>query len=46
MIYHTLKLMQEARVELHHAGQTLSYDEQYAALEAARDHNSSTEYEF
>ena len=38
--------MQEAKVELHHAGQTLSYDEQYAALEVARDHNSSTEYEF
>lgn len=46
LIYRTLKLMQEAKVELHHAGQTLSYDEQYAALEAARDHNSSTEYEF
>lgn len=46
LIYSTLKLMQEAKVELHHAGQTLSYDEQYAALEAARDHNSSTEYEF
>lgn len=45
-IYSTLKLMQEAKVELHGAGQTLSYDEQYAALEAARDHNSSTEYEF
>lgn len=46
LIYRTLKLMQEAKVELHHAGQTLSYDEQYAALEAARDHNSATEYEF
>lgn len=46
LIYRTLKLMQEAKVELHHAGQTLSYDEQYAALETARDHNSSTEYEF
>lgn len=46
LIYRTLKLMQEAKVELHHAGQTLSYDEQYAALEVARDHNSSTEYEF
>lgn len=46
LIYRTLKLMQEAKVELHHAGQTLSYDEQYAALGAARDHNSSTEYEF
>ena len=43
-IYHTLKLMQEARVEVHHEGQVLSYDEQYRRLEAARDHNSSTEY--
>lgn len=46
LIYRTLKLMQEAKVETHHAGQSLGYDEQYAALEAARDHNSSTEYEF
>ena len=46
LIYHTLKLMQKAKVELHSAGQTLCYDEQYMALEAARDHNSSTEYEF
>lgn len=46
LIYRTLRLMQEAKVELHRAGQTLSYDEQYAALEADRDHNSSTEYEF
>jgi hypothetical protein len=45
-IYRTLRLMQEAVVEVHVAGQTLSYDEQYQALEAARDHNSSTEYEF
>ena len=45
-IYATLKLMQDANIEVHQAGQTLSYDEQYAALEAARDHNSSTEYEF
>lgn len=46
LIYRTLKLMQEAKVETHHAGQSLGYDEQYAALEVARDHNSSTEYEF
>ena len=45
-IYATLKLMQEAVVEVRQAGQTLSYDDQYAALEAARDHNSSTEYQF
>ncbi len=45
-IYHTLKLMQEAIIEVHRAGQTLGYDEQYKALEAARDHNSSTEYKF
>lgn len=45
-IYNTLKLMQDASIEVHRAGQILSYDEQYQALEAARDHNSSTEYEF
>lgn len=45
-IYATLKLMQVARIEVRRAGQTLSYDEHYEALEAARDHNSSTEYEF
>ena len=38
--------MQDASIEVHRAGQILSYDEQYQALEAARDHNSSTEYEF
>ena len=46
LIYHTLQIMRQARVEVHKAGQTLSYEEQYSALEAARDHNSSTEYEF
>ncbi len=45
-IYATLQLMRQANIEVHQAGQTLSYDEQYAALEAARDHNSSTECEF
>lgn len=45
-IYGTLKLMQQSTIEIHHAGQTLSYDEQYEALEAARDHNSSTERDF
>lgn len=45
-IYNTLQLMKAAKPEVHHAGQTMSYDEQYQALEAARDHNSSTEYEF
>ena len=45
-IYHTLKLMQQAHVEIHHEGQVLSYEEQYRSLEAARDHNSSTEYKF
>lgn len=45
-IYKTLKLMQEVTPETHVAGQTMGYDEQYVALEAARDHNSSTEYEF
>ena len=39
--------MQLSQVEVHRAGQQqLSYDEQYRALEAARDHNSSTEYKF
>lgn len=45
-IYHTLKLMADAAIEIHRPGQVWSYDEQYKALEAARDHNSSTEYEF
>ncbi len=45
-IYGTLKMMQQANIEVHRAGQTLGYDEQYEALEAARDHNSRTEYEF
>ncbi len=45
-IYGTLKILQQANIEVHQAGQTLGYDEQYEALEAARDHNSSTEYEF
>ena len=46
LIYGTLKLMQEATVEIRQRGQTLTYDEQYRLLEEARDHNSSTEYEF
>lgn len=45
-IYHTLRMMWEANIEIRVAGQTESYDEQYASLERARDHNSSTEYEF
>ena len=46
-IYNTLKIMQLSQVEVHRAGlQQLSYDEQYRTLEAARDHNSSTEYKF
>jgi very-short-patch-repair endonuclease len=46
-IYNTLKIMRLSQVEVHRAGQQqLSYDEQYRALEAARDHNSSTEYKF
>ena len=45
-IYRTLKLMQEASVEIRQVGQTLSYEQLYAKLEAERDHNSSTEYEF
>lgn len=45
-IYGTLSLMKEAGIETRAAGQTLSYEEQYKMLEALRDHNSSTEYEF
>lgn len=45
-IYKPLKMMQLATVELHKEGQTMSYDQLYEHLEAARDHNSSTEYEF
>ncbi len=45
-IYGALQIMREAKVEVRSAGQTLSYDELYAELEAERDHNSSTEYEF
>ena len=45
-IYNTLKLMRNATIEVRHAGQVWSYKEQYQALEAHRDQNSSTEYEF
>lgn len=45
-IYDTLQLMKTVTPETHFAGQPLGYDEQYQALEAARDHNSSTEKEF
>ena len=45
-IYRSLQLLKEAFVEVRRAGQTLSYDEQYRSLEAARDHNSSTEEKF
>ena len=45
-IYNALRIMMEAKVEVRSAGQTLSYDELYERLEAERDHNSSTEYEF
>lgn len=45
-IYTPLQQLKQAQGKIHLAKQTLSYDEQYAALEAARDHNSSTEYKF
>ena len=46
-IYSALKIMASANVEVHSKGHlNLSYDEQYRELENARDHNSSTEYEF
>lgn len=45
-IYYALHSMKSASIERHSAGVLISYDEQYRLLEAARDHNSSTEYEF
>ena len=45
-IYNTLKLLQNVTPETHAAGQNMGYDEQYQHLEATRDQNSSTEYEF
>jgi superfamily II DNA/RNA helicase len=45
-IYTTLRMMMDAKIEVREAGQSLSYDRQYEELEATRDHNSSTEYEF
>lgn len=45
-IYNTLKTLENVIPETHVAGQTIGYDDQYQALEEARDHNSSTEYEF
>lgn len=45
-IYNTLCIMADADIEVRNAGQHQSYDKQYEELEAARDHNSSTEYEF
>ena len=46
LIYSALKIMEEASVEIRQPGQTIGYDEQYRILEAERDHNSSTEYQF
>lgn len=45
-IYNALCIMMDADIEVRNAGQLLSYDKQYEELEAARDQNSSTEYEF
>lgn len=45
-IYSALCIMKDAVIEVRLAGQKTSYDKQYEDLEAARDHNSSTEYEF
>lgn len=45
-IYNTLSIMMNADIEVRNAGQLQSYDKQYEELEATRDHNSSTEYEF
>lgn len=45
-IYDTLCIMMNADIEMRSAGQHQNYDNQYKALEEARDHNSSTEYKF
>lgn len=45
-IYKALKLMENVTSEIHPSGQLRGYDELYEHLEATRDHNSSTEYEF
>lgn len=45
-IYDTLWIMREADIEVRLAGQQRNYDQQYEDLERARDHNSSTEYQF
>lgn len=45
-IYNALTIMRTANVEVRQAGQFETYDQQYERLEATRDHNSSTEYEF
>lgn len=45
-IYKTLRIMMDAEIEVHEAGNNLGYDQQYEELEAARDHTSSTEYVF
>lgn len=45
-IYDTLMLLKSVTPETHVAGQLLGYDQQYEALEAARDQSSSTEQEF
>ncbi len=45
-IYNTLQIMKTAAIEVHQTGRNENYEEQYERLEAARDHNSSTEYEF
>ncbi len=45
-IYNTLQLLKTVTPETHVAGQQLGYDEQYRALESARDQSSSTEREF
>lgn len=45
-IYHTLRKMREAKVEVHQPGNNMGYDEQYQMLESARDQSSSTERKF
>ena len=46
VIYHPLKMMMDAEVELKVPGQQLSYSDMYKKLQAERDQSSSTEDEF
>lgn len=45
-VYNSLRLLKSSEVEVRRAGQTVGYEEQFKALMAARDQNSSTEETF